>query len=130
MHQSRRTHNAHNETQRRLKKALCRGWQRNIPHYTYIMYFKDGRVWWIEPYWVIPHYSGAIHQKCCYGRGIWPNSMEEVEAIRKHNWLANNSSSKKELKKYCNRTFRRKKIYYEVNNVNKKVLNSACEIHW
>lgn len=51
MHQSRRTHNAHNETQRRLARvAKCSG-RYSYPKYDITYFNDDGTINYIEPCW-------------------------------------------------------------------------------
>lgn len=59
MHQTRKTHNAHNETQRRLKKVFSNGstcTYFRAPHYTYVEY-RHGKLWLVHPDWVNIRFS-------------------------------------------------------------------------
>ena len=93
MHHTRKTHNAHNETQRRLKKVLLNShtstWYA-APHYSYVTY-SYGRNWYI-PYWKNSHCSNCI---CHSGLGGFSrfDNIEEAEFARKHKFLVKKSKS-------------------------------------
>ena len=91
MHQTRKTHNAHNETQRRLKKALSNGhtWHA-APHYPYIV-CSYGRNRYV-PDWANPYWSTSVHYNGREGL-YWFEDLEEAEFARKHKFLVKISRS-------------------------------------
>jgi len=112
MHHTRRTHNAHNETQRRLKKILdknCVEAYRGTPHYTLVVY-RDGQINDILPSWVNPHFSKKVGQKV-HGKVYMAfNTLEDVEELRKRAFYKNRSKkSHKYLKRQLHKWWRRQK---------------------
>ena len=93
VHHTRKTHNAHNETQRRLKKILSKGYTINywsVPHYTYVEYLNDER-WFVHPYWAYTHFSDAVITKKKRARVF--ESFAEAEFERRHSHLMRKSKS-------------------------------------
>ena len=93
MHQTRKTHNAHNETQRRLKKVLSNSHTSTlyaVPHYSCFCY-TFGRARYI-PDWANQNWSDSVHYN---GKGglFWFDSLEEAESERKHRFLVKSSKS-------------------------------------
>ena len=110
MHQNRRTHNAHNETQRRLAKLLKQGWNRSYPHYNIAHYNDDGSIKHIEPNW---DYQGCdfISVKI-HASGRADLSLKDLENAKKHRFYAVISKSRRSYwsfaKKRLHRIWRRK----------------------
>ncbi len=95
MHHTRKTHNAHNETQRRLKKILDKNYvvtYRATPHYTLVIY-RDGKIDDILPYWVNPHFSKVVSQKVHGRKWMTFESLEDVERLRKRAFYKKRSKS-------------------------------------
>ncbi len=92
MHHSRKTHNAHNETQRRLKNLSKKSWNRVCPHYNTIYYDDKGNFDFIEPCW---NYSGSCMapMKSHFGKSQ-VKTIEDSEYLRKHSFYTRFSKSK------------------------------------
>ncbi len=93
MHQTRKTHNAHNETQKRLMKVLSKGHTNTwyaTPHYPYID-CRYGHEWYV-PDWQNPHWSNSVHYNI-RGGCRWFDTPEEAEQAKKHNFLVKSSKS-------------------------------------
>lgn len=112
MHHTRRTHNAHNETQRRLKKILDKNYvvtYRATPHYTLVIY-RDDQIDDILPYWVNPHFSKKVGQKVHGKVYMTFESLEDVEKLRKRAFYKNCSKkSRKYWKRQLHKWWRRQK---------------------
>ena len=94
MHQSRRTHNAHNETQRRLRKVLSQGTTVTYyptPHYTYVV-FEEVYGISVHPSWVNVHISEFAVTSGAKNNRVF-SSIEEAEFARKHYFLKKKSKS-------------------------------------
>lgn len=115
MHHTRKTHNAHNETQRRLQKVLRNGYTSTYyrtPHYTYVEY-RYGELYLIHPCWVHTHISDyAVTSGHKNGRVF--DSFEDAEFARNHQFLAKKSKSSgrkshyRYVKKMVHKWWRRK----------------------
>ena len=112
MHQSRKTHNAHNETQRRLRNLARKEWRYVCPHYYITHFYDDGSVKYTEPCW---NYLGswAAPMKTHFPhKGI--RTVEDCEFARKHSFYTRQSKSKSSYwrwaKKRLHRIWRRKPI--------------------
>lgn len=115
MHQSRRTHNAHNETQRRLRKVLSQGTTVTYyptPHYTYVV-FEEVLGKRVHPSWVNTHISEFAVTSGAKNNRVF-SSLEEAEFARNHTFLARRSKSSgrhstyKKYKKFMHHSWRRK----------------------
>ena len=131
MHHTRKTHNAHNETQRRLKKILDKNYivtYRGTPHYTLVIY-RDGQLDDILPYWVNPHFSRKIAQKVHGKRWMTFDSLEDVKALRKRVFYKNCSKkSLKYWKRQLHKWWRRQK-HEEALCKTKGSYMSYCDIY-
>lgn len=116
MHHTRKTHNAHNETQRRLRKVLLNSHTSAYyaaPHYSYFkrMYSTT----WYIPYWGNSHWSNVIQYNGMGGYS-WFGSEDEAEFARKHKFLVKKSKSNGRysyygyVKKMMHRWWRRQKL--------------------
>lgn len=136
MHQTRKTHNAHNETQRRLKKVLSNGYvstYHRTPHYTYVEY-RHGKLWLIHPDWANTRISEhAVTSGPKNGRVF--DSFEDAEFAKKHQFLAKKSKSNgsKSYYKYAKRMVHkwwRRKRFGDVTYSLKGSYSSWVEINW
>lgn len=114
MHQTRKTHNAHNETQRRLNKVLSNGYTSTlytVPHYDYVEYPIPNYPEYmrVHPSWVNKHTSNSV-------KGAYKvfSSKEEAEFAKKHHYLNKKSKSSgrhsyyKYVKRVMHKWWRRK----------------------
>ena len=104
MHHTRKTHNSHNETQRRLRRILANSPVSSFaptPHCTYAEY-RYGKLFYVHPDWVDVHFSKRVVEK---GGGRIFDSFEEVEFAKAHRFLVKKSKSdgKKSLYKFYKR---------------------------
>ena len=102
MHHTRRTHNAHNETQRRLRNlSKKRGYKRNYPHYN-IVYFKDnGDVDYIDS---CKDYGGSCVVKVKgHHKGGYITSSEELDKLERHSFYLKYSKSNYKYWKWAKR---------------------------
>ena len=115
MHHTRRTHNAHKETPRRLNKVLSNSSTYSYyppAHYTYPAY-GSGRFYGYRPYWDSHHDSNFVHYRG-EGSNFYYDTLEEMERVKKHRYLVkkSRSSGRKSYygyaKKYVHRHWRRK----------------------
>ena len=94
MHHTRRTHNAHNETQRRLTKLAQAGsvypWR---PHYTIIRYLWGDEIYDITPYWAKPTTNYVYIKNHGHKRFHWFESLEEANHSRNKQFYKKSSKS-------------------------------------
>lgn len=93
MHHTRKTHNAHNETQRRLRKILNKGYVSDLfgnPHYTFVDY-RYGR-YGVHPDWAPTRYSNTVFINTRGNCKIF-DSFEEMEFAKKRFFLMKKSKS-------------------------------------
>ena len=110
MHQSRRTHNAHNETQRRLSLLLKQGWNRSYPHHNIAYYNQDGSLIHIEPNW---DYKGCDFVSIkVHTSKMADLSLKDLESAKKHRFYMVISKSRRVYwafaKRRLHRIWRRK----------------------
>ena len=101
MHQSRRTHNAHNETQRRLKKLSKKERGITYPHYNIVHYDEAGKFKYIEPNW---NYYGSclVSIKNHFG-GKHVKTIEESNYAKKHSFYTRFSKSESSYWRWAKR---------------------------
>ena len=111
MHHTRRTHNAHNETQRRLKKLLKKEGALAIPHYNIVHFRDDGTISQIEPNWEWWG-SNMVAIKIHSAHWLCNKDIETLEEAKKRKFYkrVSKSSSRywKFAKKRLHRIWRRK----------------------
>ena len=110
MHQSRRTHNAHNETQRRLRNLSKKERGITYPHYDIAHYDNDGKFLYFEPNY---NYLGSnmvpmkMHSPVSFVK-----TREELDYAKKHSFYTRFHKSKSSYwgfaKKRLHRRWRRK----------------------
>ena len=116
MHHSRKTHNAHNETQRRLAKLALKtkGNQSNPKYYRFLRLF-DGSVWRIETY-QDRYFAWFVYPKCHSSKQYYLDSLEDIARERRHEFYKRKSKSNgpkstwRYYKKLLHRRWRRKPL--------------------
>ncbi len=136
MHHTRKTHNAHNETQRRLKKTLSKGHTfrfNPVPHYTYEAWVY-GDACYVHPSWANNRYSRSIRTNGPRCGHIFDN-REDAEFAKKHQFLVKKSKSSgkkstyKFAKKLIHRKWRRKGLE-EASYTHKGTFWTYNDIFW
>lgn len=111
MHNTRKTHNAHNETQRRLKKLVKKDYRHQIPHYNIVHYKDDGVISHIEPSWDFWG-SNMVVSKTHNGDCFFNKDIETLNKAKEHTFYVRVSKSKSSYwgyaKKRLHRIWRRK----------------------
>ena len=139
MHHTRRTHNSHNETQRRLKKVLANSPVSRFaptPHYTYVEYLYDGFFCYVHPYWVDVHSSmHAVYKDAINKSNRFFDSFEEAEFAKTHRFLVKKSKSdgKNSLYKFYKRLVHkwwRRRGFDELTYSLKGSYCSYSEVFW
>ena len=114
MHHTRKTHNAHNETQRRMKNLLSKERGRIKPHYNIAHLRDDGTIFRIEPNW---DWIGSNMVAVKFHSIDWhfDKSFKSLEHAKKHKFYKRISKSKskywKFAKKRLHKIWRRKNPY-------------------
>ena len=113
MHHTRKTHNAHNETQRRLKKIASKR-EPTRPHYNIVHFYNNSdEISWIEPCWEYDTWSSEVCRKCHIGTSCI-KTIEESEKAKKHSFYSKHSKSESKYwrfaKKRLHRIWRRKAV--------------------
>lgn len=97
MHHTRKTHNAHNETQRRLKKVLVNSTTNAYfaaPHYTIIKdFYGDGERILIYPYWDSSYSSNVVCLKSKDRYWDIYHTGDELEKIKEDTYFKKTSKS-------------------------------------
>ena len=110
MHQSRRTHNAHNETQRRLKKLAKKERVLTYPHYCVTHYDEGGNFLYFDLDYNFTGSNMAPLKIRFQGPKI--QTEEDLENAKKHSFYARFNKSKSSYwgwaKKRLHRIWRRK----------------------
>ena len=112
MHQTRKTHNAHSETKRQLRRLSKKEWNITIPHYNIVSYSQDNLVRFIELCW---NYVGSFMapMKNHFG-GKHIKTIQESEFAKEHSFYTRFSKSKSSYwrwaKKRLHKIWRRKPL--------------------